>query len=102
MTRKLFSALAAFAAALVFVRELNLDLQWLVATIVLNLVVTFSVPDVSRLGHVGGFVCGGLAALSIAGNPRKHRSLPTRVQVVGLSGIAVVLLVAVIGETLTF
>ena len=53
-----------------FVRELDLDPQWLVATIVLNLVVTFSVPDVSRLGHVGGFVCGGLAALAIAGNPR--------------------------------
>ena len=68
-----------FAAALVFVRELNLDPQWLVATIVLNLVVTFSVPDVSRLGHVGGFVCGGLAALAIAGNPRKRRWLPIRV-----------------------
>ena len=91
-----------FAAALVFVRELNLDPQWLVATIVLNLVVTFSVPDVSRLGHLGGFVCGGLAALAIAGNPRKRRWLPTRVEVAGLSGIAVALLIAVIGETLTF
>ena len=68
----------------------------------MNLVVTFSVPDVSRLGHVGGSVCGGLAALAIAGNPRKRRWLPIRVEVAGLSGIAVALLIAVIGETLTF
>jgi hypothetical protein len=51
---------------------------------------------------VGGFVCGGLAALAIAGNPRKRRWLPIRVEVAGLSGIAVALLIAVIGETLTF
>ena len=43
-----------------------------------------------------------VAALAIAGNPRKRRWLPTRVEVAGLSGIAVALLIAVIGETLTF
>ena len=91
-----------FAAALVFVRELDLDPQWLIAVIVLNLVVTFSVPDVSRLGHVGGFVCGGLAALAVGGNPGNRRRLPTRVQVAGMSGVAVLLVVAVIGRTLTF
>ncbi len=91
-----------FAAALVFVRDLDLDPQWLVATIVLNLVVTFSVPDVSRLGHVGGFVCGGLAALAVAGNPRNRRWLSAPVQLAGLSAVAVLLVVGVVGRTLTF
>jgi membrane associated rhomboid family serine protease len=91
-----------FGAALVLVRELGLEPSWLIGTIVLNLFVTFSVPEVSKLGHLGGLICGALAALAIAGSPRDRRRLPTRVQAVGLAGIAIVLIVAVIGRTAAF
>jgi membrane associated rhomboid family serine protease len=85
-----------FAASLVLVRHLGLDPQWLVGIIVLNFVFTFSIPDVSALGHVGGFVGGGLAGLAIAGWP--SRSLvrrATNVQVLGMVGVAVLIAVLV-------
>jgi membrane associated rhomboid family serine protease len=91
-----------FAAALVLVRELGLDRQWLIGIIVLNLVVTFSVPEVSKLGHLGGLVCGGVAALAIAGTPTDRRRLATRTQALGLLGIGVLLLVAVVARTAAF
>lgn len=89
-----------FAACLVMVRRLGLDLQWLVAIIVLNFVFTFSVADISRLGHLGGFVTGGLAALAIAGLP-SHRRLPSRVQAGGLAGLLVVIVLVVLVRTVT-
>ena len=39
-----------FAACLMFVRELGLDPRWLIGTIVINFVLTFSVADISKLG----------------------------------------------------
>src|SRR3984957_13362002 len=51
-----------FAACLLFVRELGLDPRWLIATIVLNFVLTVTIPDISKLGHLGGFVVGAGAA----------------------------------------
>ena len=88
-----------FAAALLLVRELQLNPQWLIGTIVLNFVFTFGVPGVSKLGHIGGFVVGGLATAAIAGLPWDRRRLPTRVQIAGLSGVFVVLVVAIAWRT---
>jgi membrane associated rhomboid family serine protease len=84
-----------FAACLVMVRKLGLDLQWLIAIIVLNFVFTFSVPGISKLGHIGGFVTGLVAAVTIAGLPKARARVPDRVQVLGLTGIGVALVVAV-------
>jgi membrane associated rhomboid family serine protease len=78
-----------FAACLVMVRRLGLDPQWLIGVIVLNFVFTFSVRDISKLGHIGGFIAGGLAALAIAGMPAARKRLSTRVQSAGLSGVLV-------------
>jgi membrane associated rhomboid family serine protease len=89
-----------FAACIIFVRELGLDPRWLVGTIVLNFVFTFSVADVSKLGHLGGFAIGALAAFAIAGLPWKpRRRLPVQVQLYGLGGIAVVLFVLIAWRT---
>ena len=66
------------------VRRLGLDPQWLVGVIVLNFVFTFSVPNISRLGHLGGFVTGAAAALAIAGLPQLRQRLEPRVQALGL------------------
>ncbi|MEO6885800.1 MAG: rhomboid family intramembrane serine protease [Jatrophihabitantaceae bacterium] len=93
---------ALFAACLVMVRRLGLDAQWLVGIIAINFVFTFSVSGISKLGHIGGFATGVLVALVIAGWPsfsplrdRTVRRIPDRLQVVGLSGL-VVLLVGII------
>lgn len=90
-----------FAACLVMVRRLGLDLQWLIGIIVLNFVFTFSVRDISRLGHIGGFVAGGLAAIAIAGLPSVRRRLSIRVQAVGLTGVLVLTVLVVVARTAT-
>jgi membrane associated rhomboid family serine protease len=89
-----------FAACLLFVRELGFDPRWLVATIVVNFVLTVTIPDISKLGHLGGFVIGAAAACAIGGLPWRRRRLPPRLQLAGLSGIAVILLALVIWRTI--
>jgi membrane associated rhomboid family serine protease len=84
-----------FGASLVLVRRLGLDLQWLAGIIVLNFVFTFSVPGISRLGHLGGFLAGGLAAVALAGMPHLRQRLSPRVQAAGLSVLVGVLLLAI-------
>jgi membrane associated rhomboid family serine protease len=91
-----------FGLCLVMVRRLNLDLQYLVMIIVINFVFTFSVAGISRLGHIGGFITGGLAALAIGGWPTLRQRVPMRVQAAGLSGLLVLILVIVAVRTATF
>lgn len=90
-----------FGAALVLARRLRLDTSWLVGTIVLNAVLTFSIAGISKLGHGGGFVTGLLAAVAIAGLPRASTRVSTRTQVTGLVGLLVLIgvLVAVRSAT---
>ncbi|MDP9091955.1 MAG: rhomboid family intramembrane serine protease [Actinomycetota bacterium] len=91
-----------FAACLVFVRKLGLDLQWLVGIIVINFVLTFSIQNISRLGHLGGFVAGGLAALAIGGMPHLRQRLSVQSQLLGLGGVAAAIAAIVIVRTATF
>jgi membrane associated rhomboid family serine protease len=88
-----------FAAAALLARELQLNMQWLIGTIVLNFVFTFSVSGISKLGHIGGFIAGGLATAAIAGVPWKRRRLQTQVQVAGLAGLLVVIVLGVVWRT---
>ena len=69
-----------FGAAFVVAKRLNLNIQWVVAVIVINLVFTFVAPLVSKQpiswqGHVGGLVTGGLVAAAYVYAPRENRSL---------------------------
>ncbi len=93
-----------FGAALLMSRQLRLDLQWLIGIVVLNFVFTFSIADVSKLGHIGGFVAGGLAGLAIGGMPRRSSTLPVpqQRQVTGLAGVAVLLVLATILANATY
>jgi membrane associated rhomboid family serine protease len=91
-----------FAAALVLVRKLGLDPQWLIGIVVLNFVFTFSIHNISKLGHIGGFVAGGLAALAIAGLPQSRTRLRLQTQVSGLAAVAAVVVVTVLVRTSTF
>jgi membrane associated rhomboid family serine protease len=89
-----------FAACLIFVRELGLDPRWLVITVVVNFVFTFSVADVSKLGHLGGFIVGAVASVAIAGVPWKpRRRLALPLQLYGLGAIGVILVVLIAWRT---
>lgn len=69
-----------FGATFVVAKRLNLDMRWVVAIIVINLLYTFVAPAVSSQriswqGHVGGLVTGGLVAAAYVYASRERRSL---------------------------
>jgi membrane associated rhomboid family serine protease len=88
-----------FAASLLFVRELGFDRRYLIFTIVMNFVLTFSIANISKLGHVGGFVVGGAVAFALAGVPWARRRVPVVIQLAGMGAILLVLLAAVFYRT---
>lgn len=69
-----------FGATFVVAKRLSLDVRWVVAVIVINLVFTFVVPAVtshliSWQGHLGGLVTGGVVAAAYVYPPRERRNL---------------------------
>ncbi|BBY58542.1 rhomboid family intramembrane serine protease [Mycolicibacterium sarraceniae] len=65
-----------FGATLVLAKHLRLEMKWLIAIIVVNLILTFSVPTISWQGHIGGLVTGaGIAALFLYTPRERHRNL---------------------------
>jgi len=91
-----------FACALLLTKAIGLDARSLIITIVLNFVITFSVPGISKLGHIGGFVLGGLATLALLGwsmRPRRLSENTTRLQLLGLGGLLAVLVVTTVWRT---
>jgi membrane associated rhomboid family serine protease len=91
-----------FGACLVLVRRLGLDLQWLAGIVALNFVLTFSISNISKLGHIGGFVAGSLAALAIGGLPSVRSRIPVRMQVAGLGGLSVLIVLVILLRTATW
>ena len=87
-----------FAATLVVLRNLGLDARYMLVAIGLNFAVSFA-PGISLLGHLGGFLVGGLAALTLVYAPKAAR---TPVQILVLGGLlaTVVALVLVRTDTL--
>lgn len=64
-----------FGATFVLAKHLRLDMRWLVAIIVANLILTFTVPSISWQGHIGGLVVGALIAAVFVYAPRERRNL---------------------------
>jgi membrane associated rhomboid family serine protease len=69
-----------FGATFVVGRRLTLDVRWVAAVIVINLVFTFVAPAVSSQriswqGHVGGLVTGALVAAAYVYPPKERRNL---------------------------
>ena len=96
-----------FGAALVLARDLGVDLQWLVGIIVLNFALTFSIPGISKLAHLGGFVTGLLAAAVLRGLPRRRGKaarprVPTAGQLAGLGAVATLIVLMVGARTATW
>ncbi|ORA63327.1 rhomboid family intramembrane serine protease [Mycolicibacterium elephantis] len=68
-----------FGATFVVGKRLNLDVRWVVAIIVLNLVFTFIIPLISSVniswqGHLGGLLTGAVVAGAYANAPRNSRN----------------------------
>jgi membrane associated rhomboid family serine protease len=83
-------------AIIVINRRLRLDITQLIPLLVINLLFTFSVPNVSVPGHLGGLVLGGLVAFILAYAPSKRRG---QIQAIGCAAVFVVLLIAAIIRT---
>jgi membrane associated rhomboid family serine protease len=69
-----------FGATFVVARRLALDIRWVVALIVINLVFTFAAPAAGSLmiswqAHVGGLVTGALVAAAYVYPPRERQNL---------------------------
>ena len=77
-----------FAATFVAAKRLNLDVRWVVTLIVVNLVITFSIPGISWQGHLGGLITGGLVAAAYVYAPRPRRNV---IQAAASVGMLVVL-----------
>lgn len=73
------------------------QVQGLLLWIGINVVLTFTIPNVSWQGHFGGLVGGAAIAAVLAFAPRERR---TSVQVAGLTAIGVLLVVATVARTL--
>ncbi|HEV3357181.1 MAG TPA: rhomboid family intramembrane serine protease [Pseudonocardiaceae bacterium] len=79
---------------LVVVLRLKLNPGAVIATIVINLVLSVAIPGISVLGHVGGLVVGGLMTAAIIYAPEKNRNTwqfgAVAVAVVALIGLVLV------------
>lgn len=71
-----------FAATLIVLRNLGLDARFMLLAIAVNFAVSFA-PGISLLGHLGGFVGGGLTALALVYAPKKTRT-PAQILAIGV------------------
>ncbi|MQY05148.1 rhomboid family intramembrane serine protease [Actinomadura macrotermitis] len=79
-----------FGAYFVIARRLGTPPGPIVFLLVLNLVITFSVPGISWQGHVGGLVTGTVLAAAYAYAPARHRQA---VQIAATAAVLVLLVV---------
>jgi membrane associated rhomboid family serine protease len=85
-----------FAALFVLLRRLGRDTSSIVPVIVVNVVFTLLIPNISIPGHFGGLVTGAAVAAVLAYAPRGRRAV---LQGAGCGVIAVLLLVAAAART---
>jgi membrane associated rhomboid family serine protease len=91
------SIFGLMGALFFFFRRMNVDVRGLVGLLVLNLVITFLVPQISILGHIGGLVTGAAVGAIMAYAPRGAARLA--VQVGGILLVVLVLATMVVVRT---
>ena len=82
-----------FAALAVIVFKVGGDLRSLAGLLIVNLVITFAVPNISWQGHLGGFVGGALITALLVYAPKGPRR--STVQWAGIGGIVAVTVLAI-------
>lgn len=83
-------------ALLVVAHKVGGNVQQLLILLGINAVITFTIPNVSWQGHLGGLLGGVLVAGVLVYAPRARR---TQLQAVGLGAITLVLVLAVVLRT---
>jgi membrane associated rhomboid family serine protease len=81
-----------FGALGVVALKVGGDLRSLIGLLVINLFITFAIPNISWQGHLGGLLGGAAIAALLVYAPRAHRA---QVQWLGLAAMAVVLVALV-------
>jgi membrane associated rhomboid family serine protease len=84
-----------FAATLIVLRNLGLDVRFMVLAIAVNFAASFA-PGISLLGHLGGFIAGGLTALVLVYAPKASR---TALQVLGMGVLVAIMLTLILVRT---
>jgi membrane associated rhomboid family serine protease len=85
-----------FGAWFVVARRLHLDARGIVVLIAINLVISFTIPDIAWQAHVGGLVTGAALTAAYAYAPRDRRTL---VQVGATVAIVALLILATVVRT---
>jgi membrane associated rhomboid family serine protease len=85
-----------FAAFFVVAKRLRVPAGGIVFLLVFNLVITFSVPNISWEGHIGGLVVGGALAAAYAYAPERRRDF---VHIGATAAALVLLVIAVVVKT---
>lgn len=84
-----------FAAYYVIARRLRADTTQILVIMGINLVITFTIPQIDRWGHIGGMVVGALIGLLYAYVPARRGAL----QAVGVVAVIGLLLLAAVLKT---
>jgi membrane associated rhomboid family serine protease len=86
-----------FGAYYVVVRRLGGETRSIVTLLVINLVITFTVPIIDWRAHLGGLVTGAVVAAAFAYVPRGPQR--SRLHTVACVAVALVLVAAVVART---
>ncbi len=86
-----------FGAAIVLMRSRGYDITAWLVLLAINLVITFTLPNISWQAHVGGLLAGALIGAVLAYTPRQHRRL---VHPLLFSGLWVLMIGAVAAHAL--
>jgi len=86
------------SAIFVLLKRLNLSVAPILPVIVINVVFTFVISNISVAGHLGGLVVGAAVAAVLAYAPKERRNL---VQGIGCAAVLVILLLLAVYHTLS-
>ena len=86
------------AATFVILKRLNMSVAPILPVIVINVIFTFTIANISWEGHLGGLVTGGIVAAILAYAPKQKRNL---VQGIGCAAVLAGLLALAMVRTAT-